>query len=163
RAAEILTAMPLERQAAVVRCVGTLTELPARVLEDVANALANELPTADASTLVSVDGVAKAAELLNAAGRATSVTLLDSPAAPDPQVAKDLQQAMFVFEDLRRLDPKAMRELLRDVPTERLTLALKGASQELLDTVLAGMSARAGELLRDELDLLVKAKKTDVE
>lgn len=163
RAAEILTAMPLERQAVVVRCVGTMTELPAKVLEDVASALASELPTADASTLVSVDGVAKAAELLNAAGQATSTALLNALSAQDPRLAKELQQAMFVFEDLRRLDSRSMRELLRDVPTERLTLSLKGASQELIDAFLAGMSSRAGELLRDELELLTKAKKSEVD
>ncbi len=163
RAAEILTAMPLDRQPVVIRCLGTMTELPAKVLEDVASAIANELPTANATTLVSVDGVAKAAELLNAAGRDTSTALLSALTAQDSQLAKELQQAMFVFEDLRRIDPKAMRELLREVPTERLTIALKGASQELIDAVLAGMSSRAGDLLRDELELVGKAKKSDVD
>jgi flagellar motor switch protein FliG len=163
RAAEILSAMPLERQCTVVRHVGTMTELPAKVLEDVATALANELPTSDASTLVSVDGVAKAAELLNAAGRETSTAILDALAGADSQLATDVQQAMFTFDDLRRVEPKAMRELLREVPTERLTLALKGCSQELMDAVFAGLSARAAELLKDDLQLLGKAKKSDVD
>jgi flagellar motor switch protein FliG len=163
RAAEILSAMPLDRQCTVVRHVGTMTELPAKVLEDVATALANELPTADASTLVSVDGVAKAAELLNAAGRDTSNAILGALTTEDSKLASQVQQAMFTFDDLRRVDSKGMRELLREVASERLTLALKGAPQELLDVVFAGLSARAAELLRDELELLVKAKKSDVD
>jgi flagellar motor switch protein FliG len=163
RAAEILAAMPLERQCTVVRHVGTMTELPAKVLEDVANALANELPTSDASTTVSVDGLAKAAELLNAAGRETSTAILGALASADAQLAGDVQAAMFTFEDLKRVPPKVMRDLLREVPTERLTLALKGASKELLDAVFAGLSARAAELMRDDLEVLGKAKKSDVD
>ena len=163
RAAEIVAAMPLERQTTVVRYVGSMTELPAKVLEDVATALANELPTSDASTLVSVDGVSKAAALLNAGGRELSSAILQALAAEDPRLASEVQQAMLTFEDLRRLDPKSMRELLKDVQTERLTLALKGTSPEFMDAVLAGLSSRAAELLRDDLELLGKVKKSDVE
>jgi flagellar motor switch protein FliG len=163
RAAEIISAMPLERQTAVVRYVGTMTELPAKVLEDVATALANELPTSDASMLISIDGISKAAALLNAGGREMSTAILQSLAAEDAKLASDVQQAMLTFEDLSKLDPKSMRELLRDVPTERLTLALKGASQELMDAVFAGLSSRAAELLRDDLELLGKIKKAEID
>jgi flagellar motor switch protein FliG len=163
RAAEILGAMPAERQAIVVRFVGSMTELPAKVLEDVAQALANELPVSDASMVVSMDGVAKAAELLNAAGRATSDAILTSLDTEDGSLATQVRQAMFTFEDLRRIDPKAMRELLREVPSERLTTALKGASQELMNTVFSGLSSRAAELLKDDLQLLGKVKKSELE
>jgi len=163
RAAEILAEMPADRQRTVVRHVGTMTELPAKVLEDVALALANELPTSDATTLVSVDGVAKAAELLNAAGRAASEAILGGLMADDAALADQVRQAMFTFEDLRRLDPKSMRELLAEVPSERLTTALKNASAELRTAVFAGMSSRAAELLRDDLEVLGKVKKSEVE
>lgn len=163
RAAEIISAMPLERQTTVVRYVGTMTELPAKVLEDVATALANELPTSDASMLISVDGVSKAAALLNAGGREMSTAILQSLAVEDAKLASDVQQAMLTFEDLSKLDPKSMRELLRDVPTERLTLALKGTSQGLMDAVFAGLSSRAAELLRDDLELLGKVKKAEID
>jgi flagellar motor switch protein FliG len=162
-AASILSAMTPERQTTVVRHVGALTELPAKVLEDVAQALANELPTSDASTLVSVDGVVKAAELLKAAGRDASAVILGALEASDAELASEVRQAMFTFEDLRRLESKAMRELLREVPSERLTTALKGASPELLNAVFGGLSQRAAELLKDDLELLGKVKKNDLD
>jgi len=162
-AADILNAMPAERQCTVVRHVGAMTELPAKVLEDVAQALANELPTSDASTLVSVDGIARAAELLKAAGRETSMAILSAIEANDVALAGDVRQAMFTFEDLRRLDSKAMRELLREVPSERLTTALKGVSPELLKAVFSGLSQRAAELLKDDLELLGKVKKSELD
>ncbi|MGA2450017.1 MAG: FliG C-terminal domain-containing protein [Polyangiaceae bacterium] len=162
-AARILGAMPPERQTTVIRHVSAMTEIPAKVLEDVALALANELPTSDASTLVSVDGVAKAAELLNAAGRETSSAILAAIESDDGALALDVRQAMFTFDDLRRIDAKSMRELLRELPSERLTIALKGASPELTEAVFAGLSARAAELIRDDLEVLGRVKKSEIE
>lgn len=163
RAAEILSAMPVDRQSTVVRHVSAMTELPAKVLEDVAVALANELPTSDASTLVSVDGIAKAAELLNATGLKNSTAILHALEAEDSAAAREVRQAMFTFEDLKNMDPKGMRELLKEVPSERLTVALKGLSPELTGTFFAGLSARAAELLKDDLELAGKVKKSEIE
>jgi len=162
-AAAILSSMPVERQSTVVAHVSRMTELPAKVVEDVATALAAELPTDDAATFVSVDGVAKAAGMLNAAGRDTSTAILTRIEADNGALAAEVRQAMFTFDDIIRLDPKAMRELLREVQTERLTLALKGAPQNIVDAVFAGVSTRTAELIKDDLELLGKVRKSDVE
>jgi flagellar motor switch protein FliG len=140
-----------------------MTELPAKVVEDVALALVGELPTDDASTLVSVDGIAKAAEMLNAAGRQVSTEILSRIDETDGVLATEVRQAMFTFDDLSRVDARAMRELLREVPTDRLTTALKGASPEILNAVFAGLSARAAELIKDDLELLGKVRRADVD
>jgi flagellar motor switch protein FliG len=162
-AAAILGAMPPERQSTVVAHVSQMTELPASVIEDVATALAGDLPSDDAATLVSVDGVAKAAEMLNAAGKDMSVTILKRIEADNSVLAAEVRQAMFTFDDLRRLDARAMRELLREVPTDRLTLALKGAPADLLEVVFSGLSGRAADLIKDDLELLGKVRKSEVE
>jgi flagellar motor switch protein FliG len=162
-AAAILGAMPTERQSSVIAHVSQMTELPAKVVEDVASALVGELPTDDASTLVSVDGVAKAAEMLNAAGKQVSTEILSRMDETDASLATEVRQAMFTFDDLRRLDARAMRELLREVPTERLTIALKGASPEVLEAVFGGLSARAAELIKDDLELLGKVRRADMD
>jgi len=162
-AAAILGAMPVERQSTVIAHVSQMTELPAKVVEDVASALAAELPTDDASTLVSVDGIAKAAEMLNAAGKQVSTEILSRIDETDQALASEVRQAMFTFDDLSRLDARAMRELLREVPTEKLTTALKGASPEVLSAVFGGLSARAAELIKDDLELLGKVRRADLE
>jgi flagellar motor switch protein FliG len=162
-AAAVLAAMPADRQSTVVAHVSQMTELPASVIEDVATALAGELPQDDAATLVSVDGVAKAAEMLNAAGKDAAASILQRIATDNSVLAQEVRQAMFTFDDLSRLDARAMRELLREVPNERLTMALKGASPELLEAVFAGLSSRAADLIRDDLSLLGKVRKADLE
>ena len=162
-AASILAGMDPERQAAVMEHVSRMTELPATMLEDMAAALASELPSSDASTTVSVDGVAKAAEILNAIGRETSTAVLTGIEANDAALATEVRQAMFTFDDLRRVDARAMRDLLREVPTDRLTVALKGASEDVKAAIFAGLSSRAAELINDDLEVLGKVKKSEIE
>ena len=161
-ASSILFAMSEQRQAAVIKNVGRMTQVPAMVLEDVAAALVASLPTADASTLVSVDGVAKAAELLNSTGKSGQELILGFLDTEDPELATDVRQAMFTFDDLVRVPARQMRVLLREVASDRLVLALKGAGDPVVEAVLAGLSSRAASLVRDDLEAIASARKADV-
>lgn len=162
-AAAVLLAMNEEQQVAVVQRLGTMTELPAGALEDVANALADQLPSSDAETFISIDGASKAAEILNAAGTATSKGILSQMELLEPELTQRVRLAMFTFEDLVRLDGRAMRTLLREVPTERLTIALKGAPDAIREAIFAGLSSRAADLIRDDLELLGHVRKSEIE
>ena len=160
-AAAILAALSEERQAAIVKHVSKMTQLPASVLEDVANAIANALPSSDATALVNVDGVAKAAELLNASGKGASTSILAT--IESAELAATVRMAMFTFDDLARLDAKAMRGLLREAATDRLTIALKGAGQGVMDAVFRGLSSRAADLIKDDLENLGQIRKAEIE
>jgi flagellar motor switch protein FliG len=162
-AASIVACMPQDRQNIIIAHVSQMTELPAKVVEDVAHALASELPTDDAATLISVDGIGKAAEMLNAAGKEASTQILREIEERDAALATEIRQAMFTFDDLARVEARSMRTLLRDVPTERLTLALKGAPDAVLDAVYAGLSSRAADLIKDDMELLGKVRKSEVD
>jgi flagellar motor switch protein FliG len=162
-AASVLVAMPAERQAAIMARVSRLTELPASTLEEVANALTAELPVGDGSTTVGIDGMAKAAEILNLTPKEFALEVITALEGEDPTLSQDLRLAMFTFNELVRLDSRAMRTLLREVPTDRLTLALKGAPDDVLTAVFGGLSSRAAEVIRDELELLANPKKAEIE
>ncbi|MEM1029389.1 MAG: FliG C-terminal domain-containing protein [Myxococcota bacterium] len=162
-AAAVLTALPPEREIDVLSRLGRLQELPAAVLQDVARAVADELPAGDAETLISIDGVTKAADILKEVGRDPAGELLQQLEEADPDLARDMRMAMFQFEELERLDPRSMRTLLREMPTDRLTLALKGAEDPVMNAVFAGLSERAANLIRDDLEVLGKVRKADVE
>ena len=161
-ASSILFAMSEQRQQAVIKNVGRMTQVPATVLEDVAAALVAGLPTSDASTLVSVDGVAKAAELLNSTGKSGQELILGFLDTEDPELATDVRQAMFTFDDLVRVPSRQMRVLLRECASDRLVLALKGAPEVVVEAILAGLSSRAASLVRDDLEAASNARKADV-
>ena len=162
-AAAVLDELPPDRRAAVLGRVGRLTDVPAGALEEVAAALVAELPSPDVETLVSVDGVSRAALILNAAGKDRSSVVLSELDESEPDLAEQVRQAMFRFDDLARLDSRNMRTLLREVPTDRLTLALKGAPDAVSRAIFSGLSSRAAELIRDDLEILASARKADVE
>ena len=161
-AAEILSALEPELEAEVLTCLARMTDLPAGVLEDVATALTHELPSPEAETLISINGVTKTAEILNAAGLRQTATILENMETDEPDLAREIRLAMFTFEDLRVLDKRGMRDLLREVATDKLVMALKDASTELSEAVFAGLSQRAAKLIRDDIEVLGKVRKKDV-
>lgn len=162
-AAEILGALGEDKKSPLVMHMGRLKQLPASVIEDVASALAAQLPDPDASALVTVDGVAKAAELLNAGTKTASTSILAALEADDPELAQIVRQAMFTFDDLARIDVRAMRTLLREVATDKLTIALRGAPDAVLEAVFGGLSSRAADLIRDDIANMGHVRKADVE
>jgi flagellar motor switch protein FliG len=162
-AAEVVSSLSEERQAAVVLAIGRLTEVPSEVVDEVATALAADLPDDRALESLEVDGIAKAAEILNCFGRDASRALLAAIEDGDPKLADQVKQAMFTFDDLVRVGPREMRELLREIPTERLTVALKGASEKVMEAIFAGLSSRAADLIRDDLALLGNVKRSETE
>lgn len=162
-AAEILDVLDDVHKAPIVMQMGRMKQLPASVIEDVAAALAAQLPDSDANTLVTVDGVAKAAELLNGTSKAASAAILSQLESEDPDLAAIIKQAMFTFDDLARLDSKGMRTLLREVATDRLTVALRNAPEEVCNAIFAGLSSRAADLIRDDLANMGHVRKADVE
>ncbi len=162
-AAAILGALAEVHRAPLVKHLSRMKELPANVIEDVASALAAQLPDAESTALVSVDGVAKAAELLNASPKVASTTILARLHEEDPDLAASVRQAMFTFDDLGKLDTRAMRALLREVATDRLTVALRGAPESVSAAVFGGLSSRAADLIRDDLANMGHVRKSDVE
>src|SRR6185436_17644440 len=84
-------------------------------------------------------------DVLHQVDRATEEGILESIAEDDPELAEEIRNLMFVFEDIVKLDDRAIRELMKEVETKELGLALKGASDEIKDKVFNNMSKRAKE------------------
>lgn len=163
RAAKILGQWPDERQAAVVARLASMTEVPAGLLEGVAQAIANELPAQEAEATMSVDGVTAAAGVLRKVNREASSAVLTKLEEQDQELSARVRQALCTFEDVAKLQPAALRIVFREVPPEKLVLALKVATEETRRRVYGSMSARAAELIRDDLEALGHVRLADVE
>ena len=81
----------------------------------------------------------------------------------DPELAIQIKQGMFVFDDLQLVDDKGLQKVLRKVETGELAVALKGASEEVRDKIFGNMSERAGIMLREEIEALGAVRMKDVE
>ena len=154
--AEALRPVILER-------LGTMTEVPAGLLEEVAEALGAELPPAEAEAAVSVDGISRSAALVRRLGRATGEALLASVQEDNPELAQEIRRAMYSFEDLKALDARGLRAVLELVPSERLTVALKTASEELTAHIFKGMSKRAADRIREDMEIMGAVRLSEVD
>ena len=163
QAGRIFEALPEDRQATIVQRLATMTEMPAGILEGVASAIADELPPPNLEAAVSVDGAAAAAGILKKLSKETSTNLLARLDEDATEIAEQIRRSLYTFEDLNVLDAKSLRTLLKEVPQDRLVLALKTASDSMKGKIFGGMSSRAAELLRDDLDSLGGVRLADVD
>ena len=108
-------------------------------------------------------GVKAAAEILNLMGTSVETSVLDYIREADNDLAQQIMDNMFTFDDLVKVDDKAVQALLKEVQTESLVIALKGAAPELREKVFKNMSTRAGETLREELDSRGPVRVSEVE
>jgi flagellar motor switch protein FliG len=163
KGAAILELLPDVMRPVVLTRLGSMKEIPGHLVEEIASALAAELPEPGASGSVTVDGVASSAALVRQLSKETCEMLLSDVEAENEALAQEIRQAMYSFEDLKLIDARSMRELLKAVPGDRLTLAVKTASPELSNHIFSGMSKRAAERVREDLELLGAVRLADVE
>ena len=104
-----------------------------------------------------------AAEMINLLGSAIEGTVIESIRNHDPDLAQRIMDKMFVFDDIMNLDDKAIQLVLKELPSEVLISALKGAQPELKDKILANMSSRAAETLREDLESRGPMRLSEVE
>lgn len=163
RAARVMEMLPPPLQMDTLARLGAITEVPAGLLEEVAQAIAAELPPAEAEASMSVDGVSRAAAVVRKLPKDQQAELLNGLTDSLPEVAGEIRRAMFTFEDLKSLDSRQLRTLLKEVQSDKLVLALKTAGEEVKAKIFGSMSSRASELLKDDLQALGGVRLVDVE
>jgi flagellar motor switch protein FliG len=107
--------------------------------------------------------VKPAAEIINMMGGSIETSVLDYIREADSDLAQKIMDNMFTFDDLEKLEDKAIQTVLKEVQSESLVIALKGATQELRDKVFRNMSTRAAETLREDLDSRGPVRVSEVE
>jgi len=143
--------------------IATMEGIQPSALKDLNEVLFQVLAGGDKVRKSSLGGVKTAAEMINLMGTAIEGTVLESIRTHDPDLAQKIMDKMFVFDDLIKLDNKAIQMVLKEVPSEVLIVALKGAQPELKEKFLSNMSSRASETLREDLELRGPMRLSEVE
>jgi flagellar motor switch protein FliG len=110
-----------------------------------------------------VGGVNAVAEILNAIDRATEEEIMADIEEDSAQLADEIKQLMFIFEDILKIDDRGIREVLKEISNEDLTLALKTSPDELKDKFFKNLSERAGNMIREDLEIMGPVKLSEVE
>ena len=152
QAAAVLMQLPERFRSEVMLRVATLEGIQPTALKDLNEVLFKVLAGGDKIRKTSLGGVKTAAEMLNQMAGNADVAVLDTIRNYDPELAQKIMDKMFVFDDLVKLDDRSVQMVLREVVSETLIVALNGGSMEVRDKILANMSMRAAESLREDLD-----------
>ncbi|MGB0679247.1 MAG: flagellar motor switch protein FliG [Polyangiales bacterium] len=163
RASELLGEFPLSIQADVVRRVARLQEVDEQTFREVEKHFAAELMSLGQRNRKQIPGSNAAADILKRMKGEAGEAVMEELRVVDEALATELQNAMFTFDDLVRIDARGMQTLLKEVTTDQLVLALKSASEEIMQKIFGNMSSRAQAMLRDELEMLGPTKLSDVE
>ena len=151
-----------QRNEVIVR-IATLDGIQPSALKDLNEVMASLLAGGDRMRKSTLGGVKAAAEMLNLMGTSIETSVLDYVREADNDLAQQIMDNMFTFDDLIKVDDKAIQSLLKEVQTESLVIALKGSTPELREKVFKNMSTRAGETLREELDSRGPVRVSEVE
>ncbi len=143
--------------------IATLEGIQPTALKDLNEVLYQVLAGGDKIRKSSLGGVKTAAEIINLLGTSLETSVVDSIRENDPDLAQKIMDKMFTFEDLLKLDNKAIQTVLKEVSSDALVIALKGASTELKEKILSNMSSRAAEGLREDLETRGPVRLSEVE
>lgn len=163
KASQVLAHLPEALQNEVVNRVAHLETVPADLVREVDEVLQKELLSIGQDSQQILGGVQTVAEMLNHSDRRTGDSILLALEETDSELTEKVRKLMFVFDDLVSINDAGIRELLREVKNEELTLALKTASDELKSKIFRNLSQRAVQILEEELSVMGPVRLSDVE
>jgi flagellar motor switch protein FliG len=147
----------------VILRIATLDGVQPIALRELNDTLTQMLAGATTSKKAAMGGVRHAAEILNFVGAAQETAMLDNVREYDPDLAQKIIDEMFVFENIMDIDNRGIQTLLREVQSDSLVIALKGAAPELREKIFQNMSQRAAEMLREDLEAKGPVRLSEVE
>jgi flagellar motor switch protein FliG len=154
-AADILTHMPQELQFEVTLRLATMDRVSPQVIQMVERGLKNKLSSViSEADFRSTGGVAFLVQMLNQVDRGVQKTIFDALEPTNPKLVEEIRANMFTFDDLIKLDDRALQRVLRDINKQDLALALKAAPEKLREAMYRNLSERARESLKEEIEIL---------
>lgn len=161
--AEVLSGLPSNKQLEVIRRIATMEQTSPEVVRDVEASLEDRMRSTFNQQMEKAGGVLTVAQILNVTDRMTNRGILETLEEEDGELVDEIRRLMFVFDDLLKLDDKAIQALLKEVDNAQWAVALKGASEAIKEKLLGNLSQRASELLKEEMEYLGPVKVSEVE
>ncbi|MBI5626195.1 MAG: flagellar motor switch protein FliG [Nitrosomonadales bacterium] len=163
QAAEILKMLTDRTRNDVLLRISTLDGVQPVALRELNEVLSKLMSGGGTGKKTLQGGVATAAEILNFMGSTLEAEMMENVRSYDPDLAQKIEDKMFVFENIMDIDDRGIQLILREVQSESLIIALKGANEELREKIFKNMSQRAAEMMREDLESKGPVKLSDVE
>ena len=163
KAAQIMSELPEDVQSDVAFRIATMSNTSPVVIKEIEKVLDEKLSTIVRTETTALGGIETLVGILNQVDRTTEKNITESLEVEDSELADLIKSSMFVFEDIITLDDVAIQRILREVESKELAMALKGASEEVAETIYRNQSKRASASLKEDIQYLGPVRLTDVE
>ena len=163
QAAQLVGLLPDDVRVDVITRMASLDEISPEVITRISSVIEQRLKSLGGGTHELYGGVRAVAELLNRLDRGISSPVLEAIEGDAPDLAVSIRNLMFVFEDLAAVDDAAIREIIQRADKKVLTISLKGTTEQIRNRFFENMSKRAGDLIREELEVLGAIRLREVE
>lgn len=163
QSAEILSQFPEKVRLDLTMRIANLEEVQPAALQELNEIMEKQFAGQAGAQAAKMGGLKAAADIMNYLDTNVEGQLMDSIREHDEEMAQQIQDLMFVFENLLEVDDRAIQAILREVQQDVLMKALKGADETLRDKILKNMSKRAAEMLADDLEAMGPVRVSEVE
>jgi flagellar motor switch protein FliG len=162
-ASQVMALLPPDEQAEVSLRIATMKKISPEVVDEVYAVIRQKLANLGSQEYAATGGVDSLAEILNAADRSTERAVLEMLTERNAELAEEVRTLLFVFEDIVKLDDRAVQLILREVDTKDVALALRGVPEEVQNKILTNMSQRGAEMLVEEMQYQTPQKRSVIE
>ena len=163
QSAQILGALPPDRQADVAKRIATMDRTSPDTIKDVEKVLETKLSSLVNQDYTIIGGVDAVVDILNTVDRATEKHIMETLEIEEPELADEIRKKMFVFEDILMLDDRSIQRVLREVDNSDLSLALKGANEQVQQAIFNNLSKRLAVMIKEDMDFMGPVRMKDVE
>ena len=159
----VMSGLSVDAQADVAKRIALMDRTSPDVIREVERVLEKKISSLSTQDFTIAGGVPSVVEILNRVDRSTERAIIESLEVDSPELAEEIKQLMFVFEDIILLDDRSLQLVLREVDTKDLSLAMKATSDEVAEKIYKNMSKRAADILKEEISYMGPVKIRDVE
>ena len=161
--ADIISALPHEKQADVAKRIAEMDRTSPDVIHEVESVLEKKFESLVNQDYTIVGGVDSIVDILNSVDRSTSKRIMNNLEVDNVELADEIKKKMFLFEDIVKLDDKSIQRVLREVDNNSIALALKGVKEDVSDAIFRNLSSRLADMIREDIEYMGPVKIKDVE
>jgi flagellar motor switch protein FliG len=162
-AAQVLARLPERQQPDIALRIARMGETSAQVVQQVEDVIRHKLTAVAEREYSAAGGTKTLADILNHSDRTTERAVLEKLATTDEELAEEVRAMLFVFEDIVKLEERAVQQVLREADQKDLVLALRGAPENVKEVVLKNMSERGAEMIKEEMEIQPPQRKRDID
>lgn len=163
QAAPVLSALPLEKQTNVIARIANMGSSSPEYVKEAERVLEKKISSLISGQQAFVGGIDSLVHILNSVDRGTERHILESLEQTDAELAEEIRNRMFVFEDLAKLGNQAIQRVLKEIDNRDLAIALKGATKEVAKVIYDNISKRLQEMIKEDIEFMGPVRVRDVE